>query len=271
MHGAGVGDQRHAVLAAGDQHGLGVERFAQALGGGGDLVVALRRRVRGVGKLLPVGRDQGGAAVDAVVAALGIDDHRLALRVGGRDHVADDARGERALGVVGQHHRADARHGFEHAGDQLVFARRVDRRGHFPIGAQQMGGKMLGHEAHLARGLARRIDDQFEFDVGMGLERGGERAAGLVVADHADEDAAGAERHQIARDIAGAADHQLAALDRDHRRRRLRRDARDVAIDELVQHQIADAEHGLAGEIREVFVEVEHWLSDTGPGGRDSR
>ena len=92
------------------------------------------------------------------------------------------------------------------------------------------------------------------------LQRGGERAAGLVVADHADEDAARAERHQIARDVAGAADHQLAALDRDHRRRRLRRDARHLAVDELVQHQIADAEHGLAGEIGKVFVEVEHRL-----------
>ena len=37
----------------------------------------------------------------------------------------------------------------------------------------------------------------------------------------------------------------LAALDRDHRRRRLRRNARDFAIDEVVEHQIADAEHGL--------------------------
>ena len=55
-----------------------------------------------------------------------------------------------------------------------------------------------------------------------------------------------AERDQVARHVAGAADHQVGALDRDHRGRRLRRDARDVAIDELVEHQIADAEHGLA-------------------------
>ncbi len=82
--------------------------------------------------------------------------------------------------------------------------------------------------------------------------------AGVVVADHADEDAAGAERDQVARHIAGAADHQFAALDRDHRRRRLRRDARDLAIDELVQHQVADAEHGLTAERGEIFAEVEH-------------
>ena len=32
-------------------------------------------------------------------------------------------------------------------------------------------------------------------------------------------------------------------FDRDHRRRRFRRHARDVAIDEFVEHQVADAQH----------------------------
>ena len=32
----------------------------------------------------------------------------------------------------------------------------------------------------------------------------------------------------------------------------------DLAIDEVVEHQIADAEHGLLGERGEMFVEVEH-------------
>ena len=68
---------------------------------------------------------------------------------------------------------------------------------------------MLGDEADLARGLARRIDHQMEFDQRMGAERLGQRAAGIVVADDADENAARAERDEIARDIAGAADHQL--------------------------------------------------------------
>ena len=96
---------------------------------------------------------------------------------------------------------------------------------------------------------------------GSVAERLAQRAAGIVVADHADEDAARAERDQVARHIAGAADHHFAALDRDHRRRRLRRNARHLAVDEFIEHQIADAEHGLPGEIGKMFVEIEHGLS----------
>src|ERR1043165_2413187 len=89
-------------------------------------------------------------------------------------------------------------------------------------------------------------------------ERLGERTSGLVIAHHADENAARTERNQVARDIAGAADHRLRALAGDYRRRRLRRDARDIAVDELVEHQVADAEHGLRSEIGEMLVEVVH-------------
>jgi len=63
---------------------------------------------------------------------------------------------------------------------------------------------------------------------------------------------------RVPRDVTGAADHHLGALDRDYRRRRFRRNARHLAVDKLVQHQIADAEHGLLGEIGEMFVEIEH-------------
>ena len=75
-----------------------------------DLVVGLRRPMRGVGEFLPVRRDQRRAAVDAVVAALRIDHDRLAELVGGIDDRADDARRQRAFGVIGQHHRARLRH-----------------------------------------------------------------------------------------------------------------------------------------------------------------
>ncbi len=123
-----------------------------------------------------------------------------------------------------------------------------------------MGGVVFRNETDLARGLPRAIDHQMEFDQRMGGQRLAQRAAGIVVADHADENAARAERDQIARHIAGAADHHLGALDRDDRRRRFRRNARHLAIDELVQHQIADAEHGLFGERGKMLVEIEHDL-----------
>ena len=61
-----------------------------------------------------------------------------------------------------------------------------------------------------------------------------------VVTDKTDEDAARTERRDVARDIAGAADHRLGAIDGDHRRRRLRRDARHIAIDEVVEHDVIE-------------------------------
>ncbi len=51
-------------------------------------------------------------------------------------------------------------------------------------------------------------------------QRVSELPAGIVLADEADEDAARAESGDIARDIAGAADMDLAALGHDDRRRR---------------------------------------------------
>ena len=53
------------------------------------------------------------------------------------------------------------------------------------------------------------VDHQPRVDAALLGQRLLERAPGIVVADHADEDAARAERDQIARDIAGAADHLL--------------------------------------------------------------
>ena len=89
-------------------------------------------------------------------------------------------------------------------------------------------------------------------------KRIGQRQAGVVVADEADENAARAERGDIARDVAGAADLTFAVPDREHRRRRLGRNARDLAVDEIVEHEIADAEHGLLGNKLEGFFEIEH-------------
>ena len=79
-----------------------------------------------------------------------------------------------------------------------------------------------------------------------------------IIADETDENTPRAKRRDVARDIARAADIEFAAPCRDHRRRRFRRDARDFAIDEFVQHQIADAQHGLADNRLRQRIKVEH-------------
>ena len=62
----------------------------------------------------------------------------------------------------------------------------------------------------------------------------------LVVADHAEELDAAAERGDVVRDVGGAAEAVLLLLEADHRDRRFRRDAIDAADDEVIEHHVAD-------------------------------
>src|SRR5258705_2119722 len=120
---------------------------------------------------------------------------------------------------------------------------------------------MCGEEADLWGLRPWGIADQQALDPAVLRKQSFELAAGVVLADQADEDAASAERGDVARDIAGAADIGLAALDRDDRRWRFRGNPRHLAVDEFVQHEVADAEHGLAADsVREGF-EIEHLYS----------
>ncbi len=63
----------------------------------------------GLGEFLAIGRQQRRAAIDREIGALGIDDDGLAEFSRGVDDVADHARRQHALGVVGQQHDIGAR------------------------------------------------------------------------------------------------------------------------------------------------------------------
>ena len=66
--------------------------------------------------------------------------------------------------------------------------------------------------------------------------------ARFVVADHAGDARGRAEAGEIARHVGRAAGIGRAPLHVDHRHGRLGRDARDLAPEEFVQHQVADDE-----------------------------
>ena len=210
------------------------------------------------GKFLAVRRQQRGAAIDREIGALGIDDHALAEFARGIDDVADHPRGQHALGIVGQQHDVRARQLRQDGVDQLLLDLAGRRLRHFPIRAQHVGGEMFGNEAHLSRRRPRRIGNQHALDSGFLRQRGFQRRAGIVLTDQPDKNAARAERGDVARDVAGAADIGFAAPHGNDRRGRFRRNPRDLAIDEFVEHEIADAEHRLAGNrIRQGF-KIEH-------------
>ena len=102
------------------------------------------------------------------------------------------------------------------------------------------------------------IGNQNGFDPVFLRQRRLQLCARFVLADKADEDATRAERSDIARDVAGAADIGLAALNRNHRRGRFGRNARHLAIDEFVEHEVADAEHGLLDDCLAQGFKIEH-------------
>ena len=117
---------------------------------------------------------------------------------------------------------------------------------------------MLGDEANLARGRTRRIDDEMGFDQRLGGKRAHERTAGVILSDDAEENAARPERRNVARHVAGPTDGEIVAGDCENRSRRLGRDARDLAVDEVVEHQISNADDGLLGNELERVFEIEH-------------
>jgi len=71
---------------------------------------------------------------------------------------------------------------------------------------------------------------------------------GLVVTNQADKNALRAKRGDIAGDVAGAPDFNGVVLDLQNRRRRFGRNARDIAIDKIVKHDVADTKNGLLAD-----------------------
>ena len=85
-----------------------------------------------------------------------------------------------------------------------------------------------------------------------------------VVSNDADEQRIRPQTGNVARDIARAAHDDVLVADANDQCRRLRRDARDVAIDERIEHQVADAEHRLPADLVEAFFEIEHARGSSG-------
>ena len=190
--------------------------------------------------------------------AFRIDDDRYAKTPRRLDDGADDALGERALGIVGQHHSAGFRHGSLGMGDDRGLALRADGLCGLPIGPHQMGRMVFRNKAHLARGLTGVVDHE----IGNNGAELGERfingAAGFVVADKTDENALRPKSRDVARDIAGATDLHRVVPDAQHRRRRLRGNPRDVAVDEVVEHDVADAKNRLSGNEPQRLFKIKH-------------
>ena len=98
----------------------------------------------------------------------------------------------------------------------------------------------VGDHPFLDGGDPARLDQQARAVAALGLDQADDLGTGWVVTDQAEEATAGTECPQVAQDVAGAAEHGGLALDLQHGNRRLRRDPIDTAVDEAVEHDVAD-------------------------------
>src|SRR5262249_11712323 len=109
----------------------------------------------------------------------------------------------------------------------------------------------VGYEPGFDGGHTMRDLDQSIGRDRTAFETTTDRPRSLVTTDHGDDLAGGTKTDDVARNVTGAADHVHRPRSLDHRRRRLGRDARDMPIDEPVEHDVADHKHALAAELIE--------------------
>ena len=251
--------QRHAVLALRHQHGLAIGKLHRVLRRFRDALFAVGAAAGRFREFLAVGREQRRAAIDREIGALGIDDDALAEFARGVDDVADHPRRQHALGIVGQQHDIGARQQRQDGVDQFLLDRR--RRPAAPTPSPRAACGWRNARTRSAPFASSAAPGSQTSTLSIRLSRASS-AFKVLPASSSPISPTKMQRApsagDIARDVAGAADIGLAALHGDHRRRRFRRNPRHLAIDEFVQHEVADAEHGLAGHRKRQGVKIEH-------------
>lgn len=156
------------------------------------------------------------------------------------------AGGHGAFAVIGQQDAAGFPGRMAHGRHQTRLGVLAGRAGILGVDAQQLlsGRDVAG--LHSRRPAA--LGDQMPFHAGFGADQSERLVGGRVVADHAGQRRQTAEGCNVTRHIAGAAEHGGLAAARQHRHGRLGRGAVDLAIDEAIDHHVADAGHAHAGD-----------------------
>jgi hypothetical protein len=119
------------------------------------------------------------------------------------------------------------------------------------VGLLQVDAQQLlaaGDEARLQGGRARGVGDQEALDAPLLADQAQRLVPLGVAADDPDQGHLAPQGRHVAGDVAGRAQHDQLAGAGQHRDRRLGRDAADVAVDEAVDHQVADAGHARPGQ-----------------------
>ena len=247
-------EQRHPVLSPGDQERRAAD-LVQHLGAGvNDLVLVPRRDPGRRLELLAVRGHDVEAEVARVVGPLGIGEDRLALRLGVAARGGQDLARQHTLAVVAAD---DAVHVGEALGDPLdeqLLQLVADPLTLLAIDAQDL--LRVGDDPQLRcrRSLAVR-----EHVVGVNallLQEGAQAGTLGVLAHDAGEPHFAAQRDEVLRDVRGTAQPVVVGHPFEHLHGCLGRDALDVPIDVLVEHQVADDQHSGAPQALERAPEV---------------
>ena len=190
---------------------------------------------------MPVGLDQVDSAITFEITSFWIRDDGNAMGFARIQSRLNDAFGDGALGIIRQDDEGGPSRNLMDGRNEFAFDVPVDSGDFFRIDAQQL--LRSRHETGFQSGRPPAHGDQIGFDIRQLTQQGSQFPALVIITDDADQGRVKAKRGKVARHIPCTARHGCFACAAHDRNRRFRRDARDIAIDEPVQHDVADADN----------------------------
>ncbi len=259
---------RHSILAAGDHEGVANALRENLASPGDHLLVARALVTASVLQLVAIRSQYGRALVLQEGAALGVHQDRLACGARRRDCLADDGIAQHALGVVRQHDDV----GLRQSCAKLRKRGRRDglRQRCFALNVRPQNLLTLADVASLECRGTVPVDDQQSLQRRSFRQPGAQLLAGFVDTHHADQDGVPSKIGDIPRDIGSAAGHIGGVLGSHHGHGRLGRHALHRAVDEAIEHHIAEHQHPSSGEGLQDPQQVAHSRAFTSPS-RTSR
>ncbi len=183
-----------------------------------------------------IGRQQGRAPIAVELAALGVDQHRLAGGAGQLD-AAPRPRASAFL-IVGQHHDV----GFRQMGGEALLQRARFEAGEAVLEIQPQQLLVAAQHPQLGDRRLAGLPDQLAVGA-QSLQLGFQHRRRFIGAGHAQHPDLTAEGGDVDRHVGRAAGAFLYLLDLDHRHGRFRRNPRAGTVPVAVQHHIAGDQH----------------------------
>jgi hypothetical protein len=240
-------EERHPLLAAGDEHGSRVELLPETKARLDQVLVVPDSSPPRLGSFREVRRDHGDAAVPLEMLLLGIHGAGDPPARELREEAIQERRRDDSLAVVGDQHRVHARERLLDARPQLFLHGRGERLARFLVGAQDL--LMVGDDAGLEGGAAIRVLDHaaVRFDPAR-VELAFQALRGRVLAHDPDQNRSRPEGAHVLGHVRRPAEAELLAIHVDDEHRRLGRDARRAAPEVAVQDHVADHEDAPSAE-----------------------